>query len=446
MGCVSNNSYKSDVINEINLPDNSSFSIKSNEHNSSKLLGFNNLQINQTLIEFIEEVLRKKPSWLAMLEKVKQAEAKAEYNIDDSKPKISSSIGWVEGKENTRESEFRTQNIPNIQSKAKFSWEIDLWGKWVAENREAQELIKVESYTKEAAKLVLIHETSRLWYRYSYITENLELIKKQIQSHHEAHVLHIHKYNAGLDDNISIIHMENDIKNLVIEYNKQNRELLTCKIQLQTIIAQPFDRNISNPVIFSNELIPQLPNILPIKSLQRRPDVLKGLANINSQSYHTQATALNLYPSLNLNLNAISMGGDFSSPFTQWKINGGPVFDIPLWDPKRKTSLDVNQKQLKILELEWKDTVLNAIQEIEISAINHYSALNDLKISESIQNENLKLLRISKMKFDTGLLSKIELQKYHIQYEQSKRNTLSFKMRCFDTFFDLSKSLGFNWV
>ena len=37
------------------------------------------------------------------------------------------------------------------------------------------------------------------------------------------------------------------------------------------------------------------------------------------------------------------MGGDFSSPFTQWKINGGPVFDIPIWDPKRKTSLDVNQ-------------------------------------------------------------------------------------------------------
>ena len=140
------------------------------------------------------------------------------------------------------------------------------------------------------------------------------------------------------------------------------------------------------------------------------------------------------------------MGGNFSSPFTQWKINGGPVFDIPIWDPKRKTSLDVNKKQLKIMQLEWKETILNAIKEIEIATINHYSALKDLKISQNIQNENLKLLKISEIKFDTGLISKIELQNNQIHYEQTRRNTLFFKMRCFDTFFDLSKSLGLNWV
>ena len=50
--------------------------------------------------------------------------------------------------------------IPSIQSRSKFSWEIDLWGKWNAENKEAIELLKAESYTKDAAKLVLIHETS----------------------------------------------------------------------------------------------------------------------------------------------------------------------------------------------------------------------------------------------------------------------------------------------
>ena len=153
VGCVSTTTFKTDVANNLNLPDNDSFSIKSNEHNFSKVIGFNNLQINKALIEFIEEVLRKKPSWLGMLEKVKQAEAKAGYNIDDSNPKISSSVGWIRGKENTRESGFRTQNIPSIQSKAKFSWEIDLWGKWKAEKKEAYELLKAESYTKEAAKL-----------------------------------------------------------------------------------------------------------------------------------------------------------------------------------------------------------------------------------------------------------------------------------------------------
>ena len=446
VGCVDYKIDKKNVTNKLILPESKSFSLISNESNLSDNLDFNSLQLNQNLVEFIKEVLQNKPSWLAMLKKVKQAETKAGYKIDDSRPNMSTSIGWMHGKENTRESGFRTQNTPNIESRSKFNWEIDLWGKWNMESREAIERINAESYTRAAAKLVLIYETSRLWYKYSYISENIELIKKQIRSHHEAHVLHVYKYNAGLDDNVSIIHMENNIKDLVIEYNKYQSELSVCKIQLQTIVARPFDHNISNPVIFSDELIPRLPNVLPIQSLQKRPDVLKGLSNINAQSFHTKSTALNLYPSINLNLNAISMGGNFSEPFSQWKINGGPVFDIPIWDPKRKTSLDVNKQQLEIMQLEWKETILNAIKEIEIATINHYSAIKDLRISQNIQNESLKLLKISEIKFNTGLISKIELQNNQIHYEQTRRNTLFFKMRCFDTFFDLSKSLGLNWV
>ena len=84
-----------------------------------------------------------------MLEKVKQAEAKAGYNIDDSKPKISSSVGFMKGRKIPENLDLE-HKIFNIQSK--FSWEIDLWGKWNAENKEAQELIKVESYTKDAPK------------------------------------------------------------------------------------------------------------------------------------------------------------------------------------------------------------------------------------------------------------------------------------------------------
>lgn len=430
---------------EAGLPPDHQFSLVSNENNSSNDLFFQSLDLNDEIFELIGIALKKNPGWMARLARIELARAKVGYFIDESKAQFNTSVEWAPGKENTRDSKFQTQHTPEWRSRANFGWEFDLWGKWTAHKKEAQQFIDAEIYTQEGAQLILIYEIAQLWYQYAYLEEDLSLIKNQIQNHQEFHILHLHNYHAGLDSNQSLITMENEIKTLVIDYNQKKRELEICKIQLSSLMGDPLDFNASNTVLFSQEPIPLPPARLPSHALKNRPDILEAQARFIGQSQLAKASMLNLYPSINLNLTGLAMTSDLSKPFEQWKVSGGPILDIPIWSPQRKTQLSVDQKKLKVMELVWKETILNAIQDIEASLITHQSFLEDFKVSQSVEGESLKLLNLITYKYEAGLLSKIDLLKKMNIAEQAKRKANAAQLKCFFSFFNLSKSLGINW-
>ena len=428
------------------IPPDHLFSSQIDDHNLSSNLFFQSLGLNDKLMELIEIGLNENPGWLARMKSVELAKAKAGYFFDESKPQLTTSLGLNSGKENTRESKFRTQQTPRWHSRSNFSWEFDLWGKWASHKKEAEQYIEAEFHTQNGAQLTLIYEIANLWYRYLYLNEDLTLIKNQIKNHHESHILHLYNYHAGLDDNQSLIVMENEIKLLALDYNQKKRELSICQTQLSSLLGDPLDFNASNTTLFSEEPIPMPPNILPTMALKNRPDILAAQSKLIAHTHHTKATKLNLYPSINLNLSSVAMTSDLSRPFEQWKISGGPTFDIPIWSPQRKTQLAVDKKNLEIMELEWKETILNAIKEVELSLITHKSFSEDLKISQNLEDEYFKLVKLTNYKFEAGLLSKIDLLKKINTAVQAKRKANAAKLNCFFSFLNLAMSLGVNWA
>ena len=231
-------------------------------------------------------------------------------------------------------------------------------GKWKQHKKEALQILEAEIYMLKSSQLALIYEAAELWYEFQFYSEDLNVIKNQISNHHEYHILHLHKYNNGLDDNSSIIEMENQIKQLVLEYNRINREQSVYGLKLSTLIGKPFDQNLTIPSIISHVEIPIFPPTYPAKFIENRPDVLEAKSRFFWHTHHTYASRLDLYPSLQLNLNGIAMSGDLSNPFKQWKISGGPSFSIPLWDPQRKTQLKFDRKRLTVLKNLWSESII----------------------------------------------------------------------------------------
>ncbi len=445
-GCVSSGLKKFNPSKEAKFPPDHLFSINSKEQNSSDNLFFQTLGLSPEIINLVDKALKENPGWLAQLAKVDEVKESVGLLTDDIKPKFNSSLGWLPGRESTRESDFKTSKTPELKSKAVLGWEIDLWGKWSARKKEADHAIINETHIRDGAKLTLIYEIAKLWYQYEFQTEDLSCVENLIKNHHEAHILHLHKYHAGLDGNESLIVMENEIKQLVLEYNRVKSKKAVYKTGLQTILGGTLDYNFSNVRIFSNEPIPDLPKKLPSIALRGRPDILASYARLMAQSQRAKASILNLYPSLNLNFTGIGMTGDLSKPFDQWRLNGGPIIDIPLWSPKRKTQLAIDQQKLKILELEWKKTILNAVRDIESALINHQSLIENLAISENLKEEQFKVYKLTEHKYHAGLISKIDLLKKYNEYEQARRNAISIKLSSFLSFIQLAKSLGINWA
>ena len=125
-GCASR---EINISNEKLLPKDESFTLVG-DSNFTGIPSFQELFPIEDLNYLVKEGLQNNPSWNSQLARLEMKKIKAGISVTDSKPKLSARLGWQEGEEKTRESNFEKSKVPNLQTGMLFNWEIDLWGKW----------------------------------------------------------------------------------------------------------------------------------------------------------------------------------------------------------------------------------------------------------------------------------------------------------------------------
>ena len=414
------------------------------DSNATELFTFKDLFPEPELHSLIETALAHSPFWHVQLSRLEIAKAKAGLSLTDSQPELQGAVAWQPGKEKSRETNNRTEKLAQFKSRVAFGWELDLWGKWKTLREAEMKSVSAENHLILAAQLELIYEISKVWHEMKFLKENTQLVHDQIRKHHEIHTLHLHRYHAGLEDNSSIIEMEISLKMLASEYNILLQNFEQAKITMITLLGSD-DGKIPEPPALSNTKLPSFPTLPRSSVLRNRPDILAGENKIRSQVSHLNATLLNLYPSIGIDLTGVGMSGDLSKPFTQWKLQGGPILDIPLWSPKRKLKVAEDKAKLRAAELDWKTLILRGIEEIEKAKIRHFYASEELALSQNITNQFKDLAEIAGQKFEAGLTSKMDFLKMKIRWTAQKRTMLQKRYDLWVSVLDLGKSLGFGW-
>jgi outer membrane protein TolC len=256
--------------------------------------------------------------------------------------------------------------------------------------------------------------------------------------------LHLHRYHAGLEDNSSIIEMEISLKLLASEYNLLLQNFEQAKITMITLLGSN-NVKVPEPPALSDAILPSFPSFPHSSVLRDRPDILAGENKIRALVSHLNASSLDLYPSIGIDLTGVGMSGDLSKPFAQWKLQGGPILDIPLWSPKRKLKVAEDKAKLRAAELDWKTQILKGIEEIEKSKIRHLHASEELELSQNVTDQFNDLAKIAMQKFEVGLTSKIDFIKMKIRWTAQKRTSLQKRYDLWVSVLDLGKSLGVSW-
>jgi outer membrane protein TolC len=414
------------------------------DSNVTELFTFQDLFSDPELHSLIEAALAHSPFWHGQLSRVDLAKAKAGLSLSGSQPELQGLVAWQAGKEKSREMNYRTEKLPQFTSRASFGWEFDLWGKWKALREAEMKSVSTENHLILAAQLELIYEISRVWHNMKFLNEDIQLIHDQIRQHHEIHTLHLHRYHAGLEDNSSIIEMEISLKLLASEYNLLFQNFEQTKITMVTLLGSD-DSKIPEPPFLSKGKLPPVPSFPHSSVLRNRPDILAGENKIRALVSHLNASSLDLYPSIGIDLTGVGMSGDLSKPFAQWKLQGGPILDIPLWSPKRKLKVAEDKAKLRAAELDWKTLILKGIEEIENSKIRHLYASEELELSQNITHQFQDITEIAMQKFEAGLTSKIDFLKVKIRWTAQKRTLLQKRYDSWVSALDLGKSLGIGW-
>ena len=425
------------------LPEDKSFTLSGDSNlSNTSIPSFSEIFPDNTLESLIRTGLHESPDWKAKLAKLEVVKTSSGLSLAESKPSLSTKLGWIEGKEKIRESDFQTSNVPNLQSAALFNWELDLWGKWKLIKNSSIMHIEEAKYLKDASKISFIHEIAEVWFLIAAKQEKLQILQTAIASQEKTLDFYQQRLNAGLDDNVTFMRQSVVLDQLKLERAKVLREQEVSKIKINSLTGKPIKEQLPEIPMLSEIDLPELPKIFPTNALQERPDLRAKEAKLKESIFMEKSAEYDLFPSLGFQMSGISMTSDISEPFEQWKASFGPVFNFPIWNPKKKIFLATAKAESQLRKEEWKAIIFLAIEEIESSTKSYIMGKNEYALAKKSSRATKSILDTTKERFKAGLVSELRLLEDERQFLKTNIREIESKLQIFQFALNLSKSLG----
>lgn len=400
------------------------------------------------LKKYISEGLKQNINLLQANKRVKQAEAYVKQARVSVLPSLNAGVSYAYTTPPLTTAQ--TRNLPKRISYNDFkvngvlSWEIDIWGK-LQNNKKAFVAKYLQSNNAHRlAQSQLIAGIATNYYnllaldaRIKVLYSNIENSKKSIET---AKALK----DAGMLTEVAVKQYEAQL------YSRQAL-LADTKLAIEKqenalciLLAKP-PQKIERSTLNVQELPKKIAVGVPIKILDNRPDVLMAEFGLINAFEMVNIARKNRYPSLSIT----ATGGFNSNKIDDWfkpdalfaNLIGNltqPIFN----HRKLKTQKEVKEYEKQIAYLNYKQTVLNAYQEIS----NTLSAYNTYKEKDAIlikQEESLaKAVEYSEILQQQGMANYIEVITAKDNALNTELNLIINKTNLLNTVVMLYRALG----
>lgn len=266
------------------------------------------------------------------------------------------------------------ESASSFATNLSISWQADLWGK-LADNERAADLDIVEqTLLYQSARDTLAAEVMQVWLTLIAQQRAINIEQQRLVSLQQTESFILQRYRQGLGTledldsaRSAVASSEANLENLSENFRQQY-------IELKTLVGQVDDPAVALPEEYPEIVIPEID--LPQQTLNRRPDLLAAYAAIEAASARTEVAYKDLLPSLDLQAVLEDVGSSpraalFTAPV--WSLLG--QLTAPLYQGGQlRAEAEVSELETAISYQQYRDTLLNAVTEIE-QALSQEQAL-----------------------------------------------------------------------
>lgn len=254
------------------------------------------------------------------------------------------------------------------------SWQADLWGK-LADNERAAELdITEQNLLYQSARDTLAAEVMQVWLTLIAQQRAIDIEQQRNDSLQQTESFILQRYRQGLGTLEDLDSARSAVATSSASIESLTEDFRQQYIQLKTLIGQVDNPEFALPTDYPEVAIPEID--LPQQSLNRRPDLLAAYAAIQAANARTEVAYKDLLPSLNLQAVLEDVGSSpraslFTAPV--WSLLG--QLTAPLYQGGQlRAAAEVSELDTAIAYQQYRDTLLNAVTEIE-QALSQEQAL-----------------------------------------------------------------------
>lgn len=344
------------------------------------------------------------------------------------------------------------QYTPENRSQLSLSWELDVWGKM---RRQTESALADYLQTHEARKAIqtsLVASIAEGYYNLLMLDEQLEVARRNLQLTDSTLRIVQLLHEAGEETELAIRQTESQRFVAAALIPELEQEITIQENALKALVGE-MPGNIRRQVTLSeldttdtNEL---LATGVPLQMVANRPDVREAELILRSTNAQIGVAQAYRYPSLiidaEVGLNAMMPENWFNIPGS---LFGGIFGSItqPLFNRRKlKTAYEVAKLERDKAEIDFQQTVLEAVNEVSNSLVMVKKLKERHAIAEQRVKNNRRGVEAANLLFSAGEATYLEVITAQSNALDSELHLASIKQQQLNARVALYKALGGGW-
>jgi NodT family efflux transporter outer membrane factor (OMF) lipoprotein len=251
------------------------------------------------------------------------------------------------------------------------NWDIDIWGK-VEKGVQAQTAeFKASEADWRAGYLKLVADVSTTYFQILQFDEQISQQQTTLQQNKDILATYQAMEQNGLMPHTRVLQQSAEINQLANDLIELQRLRALAGNALATLIGVPAgDFQLPTGNLQERVHVPEVPGDLPSQLLKRRPDIVAAEFRVLQAYDLTGQAKLAQLPSISLT----GRGGTSSFALTDllrtFTFGLLPSINFPIFDPGVQARLKTSEAQAKVVEQQYRSTVMGAFEEVENSLVN----------------------------------------------------------------------------
>lgn len=264
------------------------------------------------------------------------------------------------------------QSVPStaVSAGLQGSWLLDFFGLYRRSREAAIAQLGAADAAVDTARLSLLSQVAAAYIDVRYYQESIALARANLKSRNETLSLTRLQLDAGAASRLDVVQSESlvnttlaTIPGLETQYRQAAHRVATLLGMPASSLLGELQKGARQPVARFNARAG-----VPADLVRNRPDIRAAERQLASAVANIGVAEANLYPS-------ISLSGSISPSYTRRNGGGdshllswsfGPTLNLPIFDGGQlRANLSATESQAREAYLAWKQTVLNAVEEVE---------------------------------------------------------------------------------
>jgi outer membrane protein, multidrug efflux system len=249
------------------------------------------------------------------------------------------------------------------------SWLLDLFGEYRRSKESARASLDAAYASADVARLSLLSDLVTSYIDVRYYQERMAIARDNLKSRQETLELTKFRLDAGAASRLDVVQAEGLVNSTLADMSTLETSFRKSAHHVATLIGLPAASLVSDLSRSSGQPVAHdaVRTGIPADLVRNRPDIRKAERELAAAVADIGVAKAQLFPSIKLS-GSISpsyiKSNTASGGITSWSF--GPTLNLPIFDGGAlRANVQSKESAARSAYLAWKQTVLNAIEEVE---------------------------------------------------------------------------------